>query len=409
MLASLLLLHVLSRFGDRQGVHYAIQDAALQIHGIPSDEQAFVKLAQQKRTVMLCCRQWLGIYEMTVKIGKATSTAVLPIEENELLEKGGYTRIMSVLRYLRVTAVVVQGIPKGTLKLAQYLHRRTNINVAFVYHSGVGVHNVAADEVNMLGELAHAAKEREITLAFIEHDHADMFRHMGVPACAVPCTLSNPISTATRAPAATLRIGVLGTSMRPAVKNFYTQVSAACMVDGAEVHVTDVPDGMQPQSYLQLCAGKIVKHGKLSSPAFTQLLGQMDINLCVSWTDAVPNVIGNSLSARVPVVASDTTPWFDSAPALRSLLVESRVDDPSAIYRRIMRVLHYVREHPDDFTNDVSDMLYSAHVLAVNSWTCFIRDLACATHASLPSCPRPLVGTCSNLESWQLNATSRAP
>lgn len=378
--------------------------------GFRGSSPRFLELVRQKRAVMLCCRQWLGIYEMTIKIGKATETAVLPIDEHELQQPGGYRRLLAFLKYHRVTALIVHGIPFGTMAMVRFLHEHTHVNVAFVYHSGVAVHNVATEEAGMLGKLAQAAADKLLTLVFIEHDQAIMFRHLGVPACAMPCTMSRPIAiTAPPKPQLhKLRIGVMGTNIRPAVKNFFTQISAACMVHGAEVHVTALPPGPDKHWYLKMCAGKIIQHGHVSSDKFTELLGRMDINLYVSWTDAVPNVVGDSLSARVPVLTSDTTPWFDQAPNLRQLLVEPRIDDPSAIYNRILRVIAYVREFPDEFGSAVSDMLYQKHALAVLTWTCFAANLGTTPRGSPPSCPSRVSGKCKRLQPEQYNATHLA-
>eukprot|EP01049_Picozoa_sp_SAG25_P025207 SAG25_NODE_11830_length_294_cov_0.784615_1_plen_98_part_11 len=98
----------------------------------------------------------------------------------------------------------------------------------------------------------------------------------------------------------------------------------------------------------------------------------MHVNLYVSWTDAVPNVVSNSLASGVPVITSDTSPWFDTSPRLKSLLVEPRSDDPRAIYRRMLRAVAFVADHRATFLSEVEAMLSSSHASAVGAWTCFI-------------------------------------
>ena len=114
----------------------------------------------------------------------------------------------------------------------------------------------------------------------------------------------------------------------------------------------------------------------MDSVTFARWLGKMHVNMYVSWTDAVPNVVVDSLAAGVPVIVSDTSPWFDGSPELKDLLVEPRSDDPGAIYRRVVRTLAFARDHRPTFTRLVKDMLERSRARAVASWDCFLNGLA---------------------------------
>ena len=164
-----------------------------------------------------------------------------------------------------------------------------------------------------------------------------------------------------------------------AVKNFFTQLAAACMVPGAEVHVNDLPHGPSNEWHVNFCAGSIIPRGHMPSDVFTKALGEMDINLYVSWTDAIPNVVSDSLASGIPVITSDTSPWFDTSPLLRDLLVEARSDDPHAIYQRMLRALEFVTEHREVFLSEVKSMMSSSHHEAMASWKCFIGGMVHGT------------------------------
>ena len=219
-------------------------------------------------------------------------------------------------------------------------------------------------------------------------------RHMAVPACAMPSTFVNAgqlRSIESNGPRAiplprswggavkgnrALRIGLLGTATRLAVKNFWTQIAAACMVPGAEIHVNVLPAGPWQKWHLNYCSSRVVKHGNMKSVVFEKALKTMHLNMYASWTDAVPNVVGDSLAAGVPVILGDTTPWLDTSPLLRELLVEARTDDPNALYRRMLRVITFVARHESTFLHEVRKMLTSSNTRAMLAWGCFVRGLA---------------------------------
>ena len=355
---------------------------------LPSKLHEFSRMARQKQMVLLCHKNWLGIREMTIKIGTALGLPILLIGDGDLKGESMHWRMGELLQSYHVRVLVVNGVPPGTLELAKRLHENKIVRVAIVYHSGVGFHNLAIQEAGLVGLMAVSALQGHIALAFLEHDQAASLRHLGIPACAIPSTFVVPQHTEELPPvlgSELLRIGVLGSSFLPSVKNFFTQMSAACMFPGAEIHLNTLPDQSAFKDwYLNFCTSRIVVHGKTESSTFTHLLGKMHLNLYVSNTEAVPNVVVNSLSAGVPVITSDTSPWFDGSPELKDLLVEPRIDDPHAIYRRAVRVLAFAQTKRPHFERLVKEMLAMSHKRAMASWNCFLRGLKMETGIMCP-------------------------
>jgi hypothetical protein len=355
---------------------------------VPRDVDDFGLMLRQKQIVLLCHATWLGIREMTVKIGAALGLPIVMVGDGDLTNEEGLVRMSGLLQHFGARVLAVQGIPPGTLKLAKRLYEDKIVRVAVVYHSGVSVHNVALEESGLVGSTIASAAQHHIALAFIENDQATFVRHMGLPACAIPSTFVPPPQRRELPPAqgqSPLRIGLLGTGTRLAVKNFFTQISAACMFPGAELHVNDLPAGPWHEWYLNYCLGRIVVHGHMDSVTFARWLGKMHVNMYVSWTDAVPNVVVDSLAAGVPVIVSDTSPWFDGSPELKDLLVEPRSDDPGAIYRRVVRTLAFARDHRPTFTRLVKDMMERSRARAVASWDCFLDGLAAGEGIMCPA------------------------
>jgi hypothetical protein len=340
----------------------------------PQNTIRFAAMAKKSNAIILCHPDWLGIREVALKAGRAMQLPVVMVADMRPLDVQRNLEMM--LRSYEVSALLVQGIPPGTFMLAKLLRARRVASVGVVYHSGVAVHNVAVNEAGLIGLALQSAQAGDISLAFIEDDQADWAQHLAVSACSIPCTFK-PSGVVESPPRGSerLRIGLLGAGTRLAVKNFFTQLSAACMVPGAEVHVSSLPGGPYNEWH-HYCVSSIIVRGWLPSDRFTAALGEMHVNLYVSWTDAVPNVVSNSLARGVPVITSDTSPWFDTSPRLKSLLVEPRSDDPRAIYRRMLRAVAFVADHRATFLSEVEAMLSSSHASAVGAWTCFIKGLS---------------------------------
>ena len=310
-----------------------------------------------RNIVFLCHPHWLGILEMTKRIAKAMQLPP-PVQ------------LSSVAHYSPApnAAIVVHGLLPG---LSQGLRRwkLRGIPAAVVYHSGVGVHNSAPDEARLL---ASVMRQRPL-LAFLEIDQAQWSSRVGVPACGVTSTFAQPPleNLRLRDSRAAWHIGALGLGFRPTVKNFYVQLSSACMLsEPSVIHVNALPKGYTP-----ICKHPIVQHGTLRSREFNALLGQMDLNLYASFTDAVPNSVVHSLAHFVPIILSDVTEWFEGQEELRELLVEPRIDDQFALMQRIERALAYARDNAPRWRKLVRSALLKDHKRALKAWAPFLAGV----------------------------------
>jgi hypothetical protein len=168
--------------------------------------------------------------------------------------------------------------------------------------------------------------------------------------------------------------------MNNQAERFLGQVAIACMVQGAEVHVNELPvlPGSNSTDWrLDFCLGSIIVRGAMTAAQFSVALGDMDVNIHLLSTEALldRDVIGHSLALGVPIITAATSPWFSSSPRMRSLLVEPRIDDPSAMYRRLLQTVAFVTHHRELFSAEVETLLSASHEMAVASWNCFISGL----------------------------------
>jgi hypothetical protein len=315
--------------------------------------------------IMLCHKEWMGIREAAAKMQRATGW---PLTMTRIVD----AKVVQSLKSSDV--VVIHGVPPGTIDAAVQLNSR-GVRVLVVYHSGVGVHNVATEEAGLLGRLMDAAQAGTIQLVFLEPDQAQFARALGAPAVAASTAFVDWKPWPIPPLPSPLRIGMLGTGTRLAVKNWFSQAAAACMITGAVIYVTEVP-AHDFSWYLRRCRAKLVPLGHLDASTFRRKLGTMHINLYLSWTDALPNVVVDSLSSGVPVLVGDTTSLFtDTDPttvALKRMLVECRSEDPVAIRDRLIRTLEYVNDHPRMWKRTVRMYLQRLHGAAMQQWTTLV-------------------------------------
>ena len=350
---------------------------------VPPTRAAFKAMAVSAGAVLLCHSEWMGIRLAALRVSAALSLPLLMVNRDfgsSSARRGALKALLT--EELRVSALLVQGVPMGTFEFASEL-RDTAVAVGVAYHSGLGVSNADPDEHLLLNRLMAAAQRGDIHLNFIERDMTAYTRRVGVPAC----TLVLPFLTEALLPLAVaplpadgLRVGLWNTAGREAVKNAFVALGAACMLPGStELHVNVLPgDGvLQEHGRKNRCNAKVMAYGMLRAHDFEAAVGKMHINLHVSWTDAVPNVVLDSLRQGVPVILSDTTPIFDHAPLLKGLLVESRVDDAEALYRRVLVLRAFLADGARRAAYDVAvaTLLYQLDAEARNSWNCFVSGL----------------------------------
>lgn len=130
------------------------------------------------------------------------------------------------------------------------------------------------------------------------------------------------------------RIGVLGNDQFR--KNLHNQIAAAALIDNAEIHVTTE----QEFSYLPSRIN-IVRHKTgMEHQEFLDILGSVDVNLHLSYSESWGLLTTESLSMGVPCLVSYHSDIFDYDQELYSLLVVEDYDNNLAINERIIRILN---------------------------------------------------------------------
>jgi len=228
------------------------------------------------------------------------------------------------------------------------------------YHSGVGVHNMAPEEAQLLKSTFELCQEKAIGLVFIEEDQNYYARAVGVRNTFVASHAFTQVVHNLKPEKHIRKLGLLGTSTRFAVKNFWPQISGACMLNDIEIHLAidqETFSTLVRETHLSFCNSRIVNHGNVNPTAFDFILREMDLNLYISATDALPNVVLDSLSHGIPILTSDTSEIFFGSP-LKNYCVVHRTEDPQAIFYAINALWEFRRLQPVKFRKDVFSLLH---------------------------------------------------
>ena len=129
-----------------------------------------------------------------------------------------------------------------------------------------------------------------------------------------------------------VHIGVL--SNESYNKNRHNQIAAALSIENSLIHIA----GNNEFSYWGE-NDRIIAHEDLNREDFLSLLGSMDINLYISYSESWGQVITESISLGVPCLASNNSGIFDYNQKLKNSLLVNDYDNPFEIAKRIKSVL----------------------------------------------------------------------
>ena len=347
----------------------------------PAGQGQFLEQAYKAKSVLICHPTWLGIREATEKMNIELG---FPIVFVKSFRKHTHVMLYRLLQSVHVRTVHVQGFPDGTERFIDYNSKSYHgLMISITYHSGVGVHNSNEAEAATLLTLLELARSQRICLLFLENDQASYAKALGATASVISIPTYSRPSNAALQPSITYdsprKIGCLGTHTRFTVKNFWPQISAACMLAGVEIHMTGVNreyfDWLVHKTHLKRCRGKIIQHSNVSPMEFEWLLAQMDVNMYISTTEAAPNVVTDSLSAGIPVLVSDTTDLLNESETLSRFLVVNRIDDPVAIRDALVKAFAFSIKHKEQFRSEVIKVMRAHKTVAMAQWSALTKAM----------------------------------
>jgi glycosyltransferase involved in cell wall biosynthesis len=118
-------------------------------------------------------------------------------------------------------------------------------------------------------------------------------------------------------------------------KNIHNQVAAALMIEGATVHVAG-----RPEFDYWGWDHRLVYHPKtMGHRDYLGLLGQMDVNLHLSFSESWGQVTAESLAMGVPCMIANHSDVYDYDSLLRARLVSHNFDNPYELSEEVASVI----------------------------------------------------------------------
>ena len=183
------------------------------------------------------------------------------------------------------STIVFSGMPVAVARAARIIKSRDPERVLLVHYHGSFTQcaqPIILDRFQRVLGLARDGVVERIGCA--KAGMAEALRATGITATYLPYRIVAPQQVERRPAGSPRRIGVFVRDILR--KNAHTQLVAALMMENVEVHANDAPD----LSYLP-GGHRIVEHGELPNEEFTELLGQMDLNLYVSLSECYPMAV----------------------------------------------------------------------------------------------------------------------
>ena len=149
-------------------------------------------------------------------------------------------------------------------------------------------------------------------------------------------------------------------------KNIHNQVAAALMIENAKVHLK------KTYSFEYLHANdRFILHGYSDSYCdFLNILGSMNINLYVTFSECWGQIITESMMLGVPCLTAYSSGVFDYDEELKKILVVEDFDNSDAIYQQAKTVL----ENRDKISKLGKEYVIKLNKIAEEKLKSFLSD-----------------------------------
>ena len=353
---------------------------------------------------------WSGIFSAAQAQGPVLGT---PLDFSIRIQQS-LVNLIKKTPSLRI--VVIHGIPPGSISFARKLRLQIpSIRIFFVYH-GTTSQPFHAEESGLIVDMIQAEKDGVInSIGVVKVGLESSMRMIGgtsvvtlpnFPLASLVLPSSKYSSRDGR-----IHIGVFVALKDQYHKNTITQLLAACLVKGAIVHVTIVPNIVYLKNNCEIVETGVFHHSR-----FLFEMSRMDIIMYVTLTEAYPMMLLESSSLGIPVIVSRTHHVFDVDPVLSSMLVVSENDNPDEISKKISVAIANI----DDLRKCLLNLVICLHKRAEFAWkTALDRIIAYEKNpfvegqviADVPVCsppsPQPKVQTDIDTSSIELRQSAR--
>lgn len=297
-----------------------------------------INLFSGKDVIAICPtptgNSWEGVFIATKGLFENNLFSLPQYYSNPLYNEKELDKIAEFIKNAGVKEVIFSGyLPYFDRIICQL--KNFGISVGIIYHgSHVTVHEDerAAEYFYKLADLSKNKKVDKI--GFVKKGLDKSFNKLtGVNCYPILLKTDENIFKIKSEKKEGVNIGVL--THDAFRKNIYNQTSAALMVDNAIVHMKS------PYKTFYLGNNERIKiHSYIESrEAFLKLLGSMQVNLYVTYSECWGQFVNESLAMGTPCLTSDVSAVLDFDDELKRKLIVKEHDNDFAIYEKILEVL----------------------------------------------------------------------
>ncbi len=278
---------------------------------------------------------WMGVYIATRGLFPDNTLSLPQYYSNTVFSDKELNQICDILNEQKFKNIVLSGFPPYFEKIALSVCKTTIVKV--IYHGFLSELSDSIPKQDILNQILNLFDAGIIkSIAFNKKGMDETFKKIrkinaGYILLNTPFVkLSlNKLSSIDNK----IHIGILANNNFR--KNIHNQVAAALMIDNSIIHCTS------DESFKYLDSeNRIVRHpSNLSHIDYLNLLGSVDINMYITYSESWGLVITESLMLGVPCLAADNSGIFDYDDYLREMLIVKEFDDSNAIFKQAQIVL----------------------------------------------------------------------
>ncbi len=289
---------------------------------------------------------WLGIKNATMNMFPNEYLLLPQLYSSTLLSKEQAIKFFKLLKNKGAKFIVFSGLPEYALSWIREIYK-LNIKVGVVFHGGQSEFTKSKLKQDQISAVLRLVKSGEIVrVGVVKKGLKETLEHLtGVSIHRlIPVFVKPEGLRIKKFNDKKIHIGIFGNFSFN--KNRHTQVLAASLVENSLIHI------ISPNEFgYAVESDRIITHENLNKENFLRLLGSMDINLYVSYSESWGQIITESISLGVPCLASNNSGIFDFNKKLRNILLVDDYDNPFEIANQIKLVLGM------DLKNDYLDYL----------------------------------------------------
>ena len=274
----------------------------------------------------------LGMKNATLNLFPESTLLLPAFHANLLLTEKHQFEIMHKICASSVRQVIFSGIGPEQLPLVPYYAKHVKVKV--IFHGALSELSAGGVNTDAFSAMVKLAQDKTITsIGFVKSGLEQWAKDSyGIDAKFIQLFAKNLPPAIEKASQEKINIGVFGNGNFN--KNIPTQLAAALLVPNAVVHTFH-----SFSIFNDYFSDRVVYHEHMDHDEFISLLGKMDLNLHVSFSESTGGqIFMDSIGLGVPCITSRNNNYLTDSFLMDSLVV-NEYDNPHAIAKKAVFLL----------------------------------------------------------------------